>query len=242
MTDYLYDGTYEGFLTCLYHHFATEPATNITEASSYQITFSIKSETILTKQKKADYMADLLDHHLGSLRTTDVYFAFLSEVPGWEKVVLSFVDLCFRQGARYADAHSHEQVFPFDQLVRKVKMEVHRYQGFVRFQAWGSGLYAKIHPEFFILPALEHHFVDRYRNEKIIIHDAKRHVALLAQNGKSLLIPYSEEQFPQSPPEDPFITLWKQYVKTIAIESRINRKLQRQFVPLKYRKDLVEME
>ena len=29
MQDYLYDGTFEGFLTCVYHHYYTEPAAGI---------------------------------------------------------------------------------------------------------------------------------------------------------------------------------------------------------------------
>ena len=29
MTDYLYDGTFEGILTCIYHHYYTDKATGI---------------------------------------------------------------------------------------------------------------------------------------------------------------------------------------------------------------------
>ena len=36
MMDYLYDGTFEGILTCIYHHYYTEKASGIFPAESYQ--------------------------------------------------------------------------------------------------------------------------------------------------------------------------------------------------------------
>ncbi|MBF7096444.1 TIGR03915 family putative DNA repair protein [Alkalibacter mobilis] len=242
MTDYLYDGTFEGFLTCLYCHFAHEPASTIAESGFYQMGWSSTCKTIKTNEKEAEYMYKKLYRHLGLQTSKDVYYSYLSQVYGWEDITLSFVDLCFREGAKFKDAHSHDRVYPFESLVLKVKREVHRYEGFVRFRQIGYTLYAKIHPEYFILPAISDHFTDRFRNEKIIIHDERRNLALIAHDGDSLLIPYSKSMQEKDLPEDPFILLWKKYVKTIAIESRINPKLQQKFIPLKYRKDLVEME
>lgn len=89
---------------------------------------------------------------------------------------------------------------------------------------------------------MKNHFVDRYHGENIIIHDETRNIALMAKEGACLFVPFQKNTLPDHPPEDPFIGLWKQYVETIAISSRINPKLQRQFVPLKYRKDLVEFQ
>lgn len=36
MQDYLYDGTFEGFLTCVYHHYYTEQAAGICLKEEYQ--------------------------------------------------------------------------------------------------------------------------------------------------------------------------------------------------------------
>lgn len=242
MQHLLYDETYDGFLTCLYRHFAMEPTAGIYPQETYQTVFTASPQVVSTKKRQARYMASMLERHLGCPGATDIYYAHLSQVSNWENITLAFVDLCFRQGAHYREAHTHPQVFPFDSLVRKVKMEVHRYEGYVRFRQWGDCLYAKIHPQYFILPALKNHFADRYHGENLIIHDEKRNLALLAKEGSCLFVPFDKDTLPSQQPEDPFIGLWKQYVQTIAITSRINPKLQRQFVPLKYRKDLVEME
>lgn len=36
MLDYLYDGTFEGLLTCIYHHYYTDRASDICRRSCYQ--------------------------------------------------------------------------------------------------------------------------------------------------------------------------------------------------------------
>ncbi|MGI5880927.1 MAG: DUF4130 domain-containing protein [Syntrophomonadaceae bacterium] len=41
---------------------------------------------------------------------------------------------------------------------------------------------------------------------------------------------------------DPYQELWKLYFNRIAIDSRRNPKLQTQFVPIRYRKNLLEFE
>ncbi len=38
MIDYLYDGTFEGILTCVYHHYYTEKASGIYRSDTYQST------------------------------------------------------------------------------------------------------------------------------------------------------------------------------------------------------------
>ena len=42
MQDYLYDGTFEGFLTCVYHHYYTEQAAGICLKEEYQSSLSTR--------------------------------------------------------------------------------------------------------------------------------------------------------------------------------------------------------
>ncbi|NTW72619.1 MAG: DNA metabolism protein [Eubacteriaceae bacterium] len=240
MMDYLYDGTFEGLLTCLYYNFAKIKATGIYRTDTYQTSLVNPHVAITTKEQLADKMYEKIRKHLGTYTLTDLYYCFLSEKDGFENILLSFIDLCFRNGPVYAGYHTHKEVIPFDDIVGKVKREVQRYVGYVRFKAVGDVLYSEINPEFFILPMLASHFADRYFNEKIIIHDAGRSLALISKDGKHFIMPYTETDLPGSEKEDHITNLWKEYFQHIAIEGRINLKLQRNFVPLKYRKDLVE--
>ena len=54
MQDYLYDGTFEGFLTCVYHHYYTEPAAGICLKEEYQSSLLGGFQEVHTDLEKAD--------------------------------------------------------------------------------------------------------------------------------------------------------------------------------------------
>ena len=54
MQDYLYDGTFEGFLTCVYHHYYTEPAVGICLKEEYQSSLLGGFQEVHTDLEKAD--------------------------------------------------------------------------------------------------------------------------------------------------------------------------------------------
>ncbi|HCX64080.1 MAG TPA: hypothetical protein DHN33_02565 [Eubacteriaceae bacterium] len=238
--DYLYDGSFEGLLTCLYYNFTKQKASGIFQKKAYQESLLESCTTIKTNEKQADYMYAQIKKHLSRHRLKDVYYCYLSEQKNFEKVILDFVDLCFRKGARYALMHSDERVFALDDLSRKVSRESHRYTGFTRFKQVNQYLYASIHPTFFILPLLGNHFADRYYGEQILIHDEGRSTALIAQDGRFQLVPLQKKDLPDVNQRDEIEELWKTYFDHIAIEQRISKKRQQQFIPLKYQKDLLE--
>ena len=62
MIDYLYDGTFEGILTCVYHHYYTEKASGIYRSDTYQSTLlggcmevetdPVKATTVYTRNNR----------------------------------------------------------------------------------------------------------------------------------------------------------------------------------------------
>jgi probable DNA metabolism protein len=240
--DYLYDGTYEGLLCCLYCHFLKIPATGIYQKHIYQRHLINPYREVPSLEKYSDYMDQKLKQHLGELISSQIFQCFLYEKGETENIILRFVDLCFKKGAKYAGFHTHPIVSSFDEAVRKVKYETHRYVGYVRFIQMGEYLYSSIHPQYNILPLIGGHFSDRYKGEKIIIHDVERKIALAANDGNFLVIPFDKTDLSKYAKNNFFEILWKTYFDHIAIKDRINPKLQRNFVPLKYRKDLTEFK
>ena len=104
----------------------------------------------------------------------------------------------------------------------------------------GSVLYSPIHPFYDILPLIAEHFADRYKSESFIIHDKNRNKAIISRNGNWILTDFTKNISWDIRKKDYYEDLWKTYFNTIGIESRKNAKLQQNFVPLKYRKDLLE--
>jgi probable DNA metabolism protein len=102
-------------------------------------------------------------------------------------------------------------------------------------------LYAKIAPPRNVLPLLGKHFVKRLGTERFIIHDITRGW-IVVYDGKSLQM---HEVLDASVPrlhedEKQFQELWRTFFHTVAIESRKNYKVQRNFVPLLYRELMTE--
>lgn len=87
----------------------------------------------------------------------------------------------------------------------------------------------------------------RFPTQNIILHDKNRSLAFLynCQNKNDyeiILVPENFEINSFSQEEQQFQKLWKTFFKTISIKERTNSRLQIQYMPKKYWKDLVEMQ
>jgi hypothetical protein len=137
----------------------------------------------------------------------------------------------------------------------KVRREIHRLLGLLRFSAAAGGWYhARCAPDYGVLPALAEHFYRRFGETPWVIIDEKRRVALSrAPREEPRLIPWGEapprektapageKPGPADPGEDPWEELWRNYHRAVNNETRKNPGLQRQFMPARYWKYLPEM-
>lgn len=132
------------------------------------------------------------------------------------------------------------------QLSRSTFNEAHHLLGFLRFQELENGiLFAQIHPKNDVLPFLGEHFVDRLPEENFMIYDATRNLAVLHPKGKGFFITDTGELNQEmlqrlSPQELEYRRLWRAFFDSIAIEARINPKLQNQNLPKRFQRDIVE--
>ncbi len=132
------------------------------------------------------------------------------------------------------------------QLSRCTGNEAHHLLGFLRFQELENGiLFSQIHPKNDVLPFLGEHFSDRLPGENFMIYDATRNLAVLHPKGKNFFITDTKELDHQmlkrfSPEEMEYRKLWCTFFDNIAIEARKNPYLQRQNLPKRFQKDIVE--
>lgn len=239
---YLYDNTFEGLLNCYYEHLFLVPCSGIYKKESYQVSLIHSYREIETDSVQADKMFDIIKKQLSREALTNIYYCFLSDHQKKEEWIFQYLNLGFQMGRDFTKYHTHEAVLPLLEIVRKVKMESHRYLGFVRFRALGSILYSSIHPSYNILPIIADHFANRFRSESFVIHDKNRNIAILYNKEHYITSPFQEEISSNLKEQDIYENLWKTYFKTMGIEERKNKKLQQNFVPLKYRKDLLEFD
>jgi probable DNA metabolism protein len=239
--DYLYDGTFEGLMTCVHFHYKKEKATGIFELSSYQQSIINKFEIIDTDIQKARTVCDAINNKISKEAYINIYYCYLSNNENRENIILDFLIFAFKYGKSTMNFFSHEKVLPINEISIKVNREVHKFLGILRFSDVNGILYSKISPDNDILLLIVDHFVNRYKYEKFIIHDEKRKKIVVYANEKweikevldSFYIEFSND-------EKMFRTLWKQYFTDLAIKERTNISLQFQFVPARYRKNMVE--
>ncbi len=129
--------------------------------------------------------------------------------------------------------------------MRKAGNEVHNIKEFLRFEELENGiLYAKIGPKNHILPFVMPHFADRLPGENFVIYDEHRGEFGLHPKFKQWYLvtdhDFDNSRLVFSEEEQIYRDLFTQFCQTIAIEDRVNRKLQRQMAPLRYRPYMVE--
>ncbi len=250
--DYLYDGSFDGLLTCVYHNYYQETASGIFPEEYYQPALMTDSTAVVTDPELSNRVYKAIEKKISVDSLARVYHAYLSSAVNKENLILNYIRLGFRMGSKVDLYHSHPDVHPLHKVARQVTFEVHRLYGLLRFADTGRFLYAGLSPDHNILPLIADHFADRLASERWIIHDQKRKLAVIYDGtnlNKNDLLPqrrwyltdfphHWEASLPKE--EQYFQELWQLYFKQISIESRCNPRLQSHFVPHRYRHHLVE--
>ena len=244
MQDYLYDGTFEGLLTCVYHHYYTEKASGIFPADEYQRNMLSRCFEVATDKEKAGRVYAAIESRISKYDLRRVYKAFRSEVDDKEMKILNYLVLGFRVGGRISRIHAHEAVIPIQDAERRVARDIDKYLGLVRFEECQNGImYGVIEPDTDVIEFIAVHFSDRFRNEPFILHDAVRNKAVIAHCGRWYISSFTEKDIPAKGRDDKeFRQLWRTYFEHIAIKERLNPELQRNILPKKYWKHLTEMQ
>lgn len=244
MLDYLYDGTFEGFLTCVHFHYYYDKANNIFERSSYQPNLMVTCYEVNTDLDMSDKVYRAIEAKISRQDLQRIYRVFRSNAPNKEILLLNYIRFGFKMGSKTSLLHGNAFVAPVERIDKSVLNEKHRMIELLRFSVLeGNILYAVFEPDHDILEFLWWHFADRLKNETFIIHDKKRSKAILYHGGEWYITEFTDEHLlPYSKEEKHYQNLWKQYFDSIAIKERTNPRCQRNFMPTRYWKHLTEMQ
>jgi probable DNA metabolism protein len=154
----------------------------------------------------------------------------------FELDLFTYIILGFKEQKQLANIN-HMSILNIQNLQKEYFSHTHKMYGFVRFVELEDGsLYARVETKFNILYHLAKHFSKRLNNQPFIIHDIKRELAFIHSEefiGIREIIGFEEPVVSRD--EEKFSKLWKHFFESVAIESRSNKKLQQQLVPLLYR-------
>lgn len=162
------------------------------------------------------------------------------------EIILQFIRILMKEGKKATDMLYEPCVLSFYDLVRKVKFETHRFEGFVRFSESCDGIfYAAIAPENDVTELLMPHFAKRCNTMDFLIHDPVHGKLGLYSKDSGV---YKTENYSGkfslelSENEKEIKKLFKTYFNTVTIKERKNPKQQNGYLPKKYRKNLPEFE
>ena len=263
--NYIYDKTYAGFLTCVYHHWYTEKAEEIFPEGDYQLDLYRYAMTVLADEDKAERVQGAIATRISKWDAQRVYQVFCSNEAEKEMKLLHYIALGFKLGSKIRLLHGDPVVKAVEATERRVSFEVHRLCGLIRFsevqniQSGKTLLYSKIEPDNDVLEFLAPHFSDRFKSEPFIIHDLRRGKALFAcgrkweiaalapdvERSDNKNIDYNTGAVPRleaTSQEADIRILWKQYFEVMATRERTNPKCQRNFMPTRYWKHLTEID
>ena len=241
--DYLYDGTFEGLLTCVYFHYKIKKASGIYELSSYQQSIVHEFEIIETDIEKAEIVSSAVKEKISKEAYIYIYYCYLSNINYKANIILEFLIFAFKYGKNTMNFFSNDKVLPIKEAYIKVSREEQKFLGILRFADVGGILYAKFNPDNDLIILLIDHFTDRYKYEKFIIHDEKRKKAAIYADGVYRIEDVEiSNDIEYSNNEKMFQNLWKHYFTNLAIKERTNINLQFQFVPGRYRKNMTEFK
>jgi len=231
----LYDGTFAGFLTCVFECYVhrEEPAEFRAPEDPCCSLYPLR--TILTDKGSAKRVYRSLATEIGPLAQKTVARGFLTCLPDRELWLWRLIRMGYQRGPQLMYDLADPTVDKVRKAVYHLEHEAHQYTGFVRFSDLDGVLVGEIEPKNRVLPLLRPHFCGRYPQERFVLHDRTHTEALFHQPGRWAILTVEDFQMgPADETELAYGTMWRSFYDTIAIEGRYNPKCRMTHMPKRY--------
>lgn len=246
---HVYDGTFEGLLTCI-DRLLDAGAADATLAPAGACAGDLFSLPVPvdTNPQAAARLCDRLAR-INAHVVRQMLYAFLSEEPDIGGALYAYVHTTLKRGECVDGYMTHPGIRRVVTTARRVGGEAHRLKGLLRFRELRSGpLWAPVEPDAHVVLLLALHFRRRLAAQSWLIHDVKRHVAV-EWNGEDLdwlegeglrrrVADIRPDELTRE--EQGYQDLWRTFFRGVAIPERVNPALQRRNMPRRYWKHLVE--
>lgn len=242
----IFTGVYEGWAARVGHG-----NVEIRTADSENLELFCEYHRVETDLEKAEKVLRTIKDRLKDEITERICYAASSCDPGKGTAIYrTLVDCLSAHGAslgkKTLENLKNPAVRKVVELHRSVWNEYHHYLGFIRFrQLPGNVLFSAIQPKNDVLMLFQEHFGDRFSGEYWVIYDENRGKALLHQPYlPCYILSQAEETMERlqkmKDTQRDFETLFQGFCHHISIKERENRGLQRQNLPMRFRKHMVE--
>lgn len=242
----LYDGSFNGFLTCIFTAFEQKVnVVDIQRKNQAQKGLFTETQIILTQVHKAKRVWNGISQRSNNA-IKNIYFAFLSETTGIEKLLYLYIQKIVTKGSPNSLDLNDDMVFRITQLGNMVGRKKNQMESFMKFNVSTDGVhFIIVEPEFDILPLVSKHYRSNFSDRQWIIYDIKRNyglyfnlhtVQLMTLDSKYILANAMPLNNAVQNGAISIIELWNTYFVNNSIKSLISNKLHTHQLPKRQRK------
>lgn len=258
----LYEPSFEGWLSAVYyvyeHKLQHDESLQLIAQDRYIPSLISAATSVNTDDEHAQRVLTKLNKLLGRSGMRQILWGFLSEKDNIGTTLFHIVKYAIDYPKRRVlEDLGHLDVLELAQTVKSVGREKHRMEAFVRFEHTIDDIYfARVEPDFNVLPLIGEHFRQRYQDQHWAIYDLKRGYGIYYD--KSLSTPSHPAALQtitdlddavlrnpasiHSPDEQRYQKFWQGYFTNVNIKERKNPRLHKQYLPQRYWKYLSEKQ
>jgi probable DNA metabolism protein len=252
MIIFVYDKTFEGLLTAVFDAYfrKTFPDMLLSEMDTLPLFYDTQI-TICSDQEKASRVWKALQKKLSKTSLSFLSVSWLSEEAGIDMLLFRYIRKVVDSPHSIEMNFGDPDILAISKIWKKVQHESSYIQQFLRFQKAADDTYfACIEPLYNALPLVVNFLKNRFHDQKWLVYDIKRNYGYYYDTNEVLEVTLNDRQWENSKLKDElmdneekmFQQLWQQYFKSITIKERINPRLQKQHMPIRFWKYLTEKQ
>ena len=258
----LYEPSFEGWLSAVFyvyeHKLQNEPTLQLFAQDDYVPSLIAQAVSVNKDEDKAERVLVRLNKLLGRSGMRNILWGFLSEKDDIGTTLFQVVKYAIDYPSRQIMQDlGRLEVLELVQTVKSVAREKHRMEAFVRFEHMTDDIYfARVAPDFNVLPLIGEHFRQRYQDQHWAIYDLTRGYGIYYDKSQSTTsrpaelqtITHLDDAVIRNPAsihsedEQRYQKFWQGYFTNVNIKERKNVRLHKQYLPQRYWKYLSEKQ
>jgi probable DNA metabolism protein len=251
MTLFFYDRTFEGLLSAVFDAYSLRLfPEKLLRTGDIPPLFADATHTVVTEEEHAGRVWRALEKKTHKNVCNMLMHVWLSELEGSDELLFRYVCKTFAARREIACNFGDADVLDVERIARKVSHEAQYIRQFVRFRKMAGDLFfAPVKPIYNALPLAIGHFADRFADQQWVIYDLRRKYGYFYDLRKVREITFAgDDPLPDNlldeslmaEDEKLFQELWKGYFKAMTIRERINLRLHKKNMPVRFWQYLTE--
>lgn len=239
--EYIYDGTFEGFLCCVYASFVRREVPRHIYAEEGEPLLGETATWITTDWQQAQTVYVSLSKKIGMQAQDVVKEVFLTHMPNKEIILYRYICLGYQLGRLVLseeewqaetsttkmrpDMNQRKLINVVLSTVQLYRAEVKNLEGSMRFRSYSDVMISCIAPRSRVMPTIANFFEQRFTRTNFLVYDKTHQMAAIHRQEGTMVTRMDKMNLPVLYDENNvYEHLWKSWYDKIQIELPVNPK------------------